>query len=605
MNARDILARSPLFHALEAAALDRLAACCSLVSIAGGEALYAPGEPADAMYVVVTGRLTAQLRGEAAPLQIGRLESVGELSVVSGEQRGAWVHALRDSLLLRIGRDDLLAFVQAHPPALLSITREIIARLRAPRGGAKGRASRRHRTFAVIAAHPGIDVAGFAEQLRDALQSMHHAHCITAAEVDAQLGPGSAQIDSLHGEDNGRVVAWLNALESDLGEGYLVYAGSRQRDAWSRRCIRQADRVLVVAAAGDPPMLSPMIDEVRRLSNDTPVDFVMLRASPASSSDVVAWRRRLESQAHYFVRPGAAADYAALARQLAGRGVGLVLGGGGARGFAHLGLLRALETLNIPIDIAGGSSMGAFLAALHACGMDQAAVHEIARATFVDHNYLNDYLLPRVSLIRGRKLLTRLRAVFGTRRIEDLPKPYFCITTNLTRGIAAVHDTGDLALWVGTSMAIPGIAPPVAWHGDLHADGAVVNSLPTDVMQALDRGPIVASDVSTEGAIAAPGIEGPEPEALLRHRELESRVSLIDILFRTATLTSESGVRARAERADCYLRMPVSGIGLFDWKRLDEISNSSYDYAMRCLEPMREMLLGRVEPTPAAPIDTP
>ena len=107
----------------------------------------------------------------------------------------------------------------------------------------------------------------------------------------------------------------------------------------------------------------------------------------------------------------------------------------------------------------------------------------IGRETFVDKNYLNDYVWPSVSLIRGRKFLKRLRSVFGDTRIEDLRVPYYCISTNLTRGRQEVHDSGSLAVWVGTSMCVPGIAPPVAWNGCLLVDGAIANSLPVDIMR--------------------------------------------------------------------------------------------------------------------------
>jgi predicted acylesterase/phospholipase RssA len=207
-------------------------------------------------------------------------------------------------------------------------------------------------------------------------------------------------------------------------------------------------------------------------------------------------------------------------------------------------------------------------------------------------------VLPRVSLIRGRRFLGQLRAVFGEQRIEALPLPFFCISTNLTRGIAMIHEAGDLATWVGTSMAVPGVVPPIVWNGELLVDGAVVNSLPTDVMQRLDRGPILASDVSTEGMLQLPGVIGPDPEALLRKSEQTHRPGLVDILFRSATLTSESGVRARAARADLYLRMPVTGIALFDWRRLDEIIERGYRHAMEALEQSAHLLQPSPEPQP-------
>jgi predicted acylesterase/phospholipase RssA len=288
------------------------------------------------------------------------------------------------------------------------------------------------------------------------------------------------------------------------------------------------------------------------------------------------------------MRPQSSNDLASIARQLTGRGIGLVLGGGGARGFAHIGLVGALEDLGIPVDVCGGTSMGAFVAALLAAGYDSKDMLRIARETFVDNNFLNDYLLPRVSLIRGRKFLNRLRILFGDRVIEELRTPYFCVTTNLTRASIGVHSDGPLYLWLATSMSVPGFAPPMAYQGDLLADGAVMNALPTDVMQSLARGPIIASDVSSEGGPKLEGITGPDPEALLRRG---AGISLVDLLFRTATLTSESGSAARAERADLYLRMPVAGIALFDWKKLEETVERGYKFALARLTAARSGLM--------------
>jgi NTE family protein len=339
------------------------------------------------------------------------------------------------------------------------------------------------------------------------------------------------------------------------------------------------------------PHLSAMLDELRQSGTRAPVEIVMLRPEGEDPEHILKWRELCKARAHYYLRPGSRSDYESLARQLSGRGIGVVLGGGGARGFAHIGLIRALRELDIPVDAAGGSSMGAFFAALTACGYTHEEMLHIARETFVQHNYLNDYLFPSVALIRGRKFSRRLHELFEERRIESLRTPYFCVSTNLTRGRAMVHDHGPLHLWVATSMCVPGVAPPVAWNGDLLADGSVINSLPTDVMQAWGRGPIVASDVSTEGGISAPGVVGPDPEALFKFKKEDERPGLFAIVFRTATLTSESGTAQRASRADAYVRMPVSGVALFDWKKLDQVVERGYQHALEKLTAVRDQLL--------------
>ena len=580
MEARSTLAECALFAGLSDAALDTLAARAEPVTLRGGETLFAAGEVSDALYITATGRLRAVLPNGQVAGDITRLEPIGEIGVLTGEPRGAAIHALRDSLLFHFSREAFYAFVLDNPAALVAIARVIVARLRQNTRDARLESSRSTRTFAVVAASPDVDSATLARTLQAALAKRARACLVDAAFVEQSLGAGMATTPVGDREHDGALMEWLNRLE--VANDYLVFDADRGVDSWSLRALRQADRVLVVAGADTAPGPSRTLDMLTRAAIRAPVDLVLLRPDGAAGSATMAWRNLLHASSHYFVRPGSAgdSDVASLARQLTGRGLGVVLGGGGARGFAHLGLMRALGEQRIPIDHIGGTSMGAFISALHASGFDGQQMMQITRDTFVSRNLLNDYMLPRVSLIEGKKFRRRMVEVFGDRQVEQLRTPYFCVTTNLTRGIAMVHDTGPLAAWVATSMCIPGVAPPVAYKGDLLADGAVVNSLPTDVMQNLARGPIIASDVSTEGSIAAPGVEGPDFEAVFKRDAQGNRVNLLDILFRTSTLTSESGVKARAERADLYLRMPVAGVQTFDWKLLDAIVEKGYRYAL-------------------------
>jgi NTE family protein len=236
--------------------------------------------------------------------------------------------------------------------------------------------------------------------------------------------------------------------------------------------------------------------------------------------------------------------------------------------------------------------MGAFLSALLALGLDSVEMVHTARETFVNNNFLNDYALPRVSLIRGRKFGARLSEIFGDRQVEELRRTFFCVSTNLTTGAPVVHDRGPLSLWVGTSMAVPGIAPPIAYEGELLCDGGVLDNLPTGVMQGLERGAIIACNVSTDGYLRAPGsgIGRPDPEALLRHGSMDTPPRLSEILVRSAMLSSATSVDLAAERADVYVRMPSQDFGMFDWKRIDELVELGYRYAMEQLAPVRDAL---------------
>lgn len=588
MELRSVLAESVLFAGLSPPSIDALAAIASPLSLRSGERLFSEGEVADHLYVVATGRLRVMINERLAGV-VGALEPIGEIGLLSGEPRTATIEAIRDSQLIQIRKDQLLEFMVGNPHALVATTRVIIERLRKNQREQKRSSARSARNFAVIAGTHGVDAAGVARALHERLAAQDTSRLLDEPAVDAELGESMSATPLNDSDNNARLTEWLNKLERN--HRYLVYSAGREPDAWAARSMRQADRVLVVLRATDTPVMTPMIDALRRSGIFAVVELVILRPPGADGGDVTAWKALAGARAHYFVRPGNETDFAALVRQLTGRAIGLVLGGGGARGFAHLGLLRALEERGMTIDLAGGSSMGALISALVACGYTSHEIAPLLRQTFVTHNYLNDYMFPRIALIKGRKFLRRLREIFGEQKIEHLRMPWFCVSTNLTRGNAAVHDSGPLEMWIAASMAVPGIAPPVVYKGELLADGAVANSLPTDIMQNLERGPIIASNVSTEGDIRAPGIEGPDPEGLLNWPGPGDPPGLRDILFRTATMTSESGNRARAANADLYLRMPVLGIGMFDWKRMDEVIERGYAHAKEQLEIAAEKLL--------------
>jgi len=589
MDVAEILSKCGLFASLDATAISRLAGVCSIVPVAGGERLFAAGGPADCLYIVASGRLRALRADGTVAGDISRLEPIGEISVMTDEPRSGEVYALRDSLLLRIERDALLAFIQRHPSALLAITRVLIQRLRHNLGAHAGNQPPSRPALAIMPAGASVPLTGFLERLDAAFRRQGETpEWLDIGRVDAALGPGAAQAPLAGGQGNERLIQWL--AEREHAGHRLLYVGTPGSDAWSERCMRQADRVLIVADPTMRPVDSPLPRVLRRMLLRTPVELVMLREGPTPVSTLRDWTANCDLDSHHHLHPLRAGDHDRLARLLSGRALGLVLGGGGARGFAHIGLVRALEEMGRPIDLIGGTSMGAFFGALLACGADSRELRRIAEDTFVRQNYLNDFVLPRVSLIRGRRFGTRLRAIFGDQMIEELPLGYFCVSTNLTRGAAMTHRQGPLSLWVGASMAVPGVAPPVVWNGDLLADGAIINNLPTDIMRAEGRGPIIASDVSTEGALSLPGVDGPDPEALLKQARNGPGLRLADILFRSATLTSESGTKARAAQADLYLRMPVSGIGLFDWKRIDELIERGYRHAQRALEGFAERI---------------
>lgn len=582
MNAYTVLTECPLFAGLNHEAVKRLAAEASAVRLEGGEVLFEAGEKSETLFIVATGRLRAVFPGGRIAGDIGRLEPLGEIGLLTGDPRGASVYALRSSLLFAFSRHAFHAFAIAEPTAFMAITKVILTRMREPDREIKLRAARKTRTLAVLAASSAVDGPAFAARINAALGG--HTTLIDVHRAIFSVGAASASATSSTLRD------WMGQMEFDHKQ--VVYDATGP-EAWTQTTLKHADRIIVVTDASTSPDESRIAQMLLSADLHSPIELVILRAEGESTLHALAWKEALKAHSHYFVQPDNAADMASLARQLTGFGVGLVLGGGGARGFAHVGLLKAMQELNIPVDVCGGASMGAYIAALHASGRDIRNITETLQDTFMRRKLLNDYCLPTVSIISGKKFRKYLHNVFSDLRIEHLSTPFFCVSTNLTRGCAEVHDQGPLADWLAASMCIPGLAPPVAFKGSLLCDGAVVNSLPTDVMQGLARGLIVASDVSTENAISAPGAQGPDPDfdAIYQRNAEGVKVSLMDVLFRTTSLTSESSTDLRAAQADLYLRMPVGNIKTFDWSAIDSIIDKGYQYAMQNLP----ALLGKLE----------
>jgi NTE family protein len=301
---------------------------------------------------------------------------------------------------------------------------------------------------------------------------------------------------------------------------------------------------------------------------------------------------------HQHLRAGHAKDIARLARFIAGRATGLVLAGGGARGFAHIGIIKALSEAGIPFDRLGGTSMGAIIAAgvAHEWGVEE--LTERMRAVFVTDNPLSfsELQLPLVSLMRGKKVSRKLREHFGDICIEELPRSFFAVSSDLTSGRIHVHENGVLWRALRASVALPGILPPVTHHGHLLVDGGVMNNLPVDVMRELTpgAGPVLACDITGELAMTARDDRyGERPWWRLIWQGLKGNPGILSILMRSGTVGSEAQRRIVREQCDYLIEPPLPAIGMRDWSRFDQAVQEGYDAARAAMDkkPVPTMLL--------------
>jgi predicted acylesterase/phospholipase RssA len=262
-------------------------------------------------------------------------------------------------------------------------------------------------------------------------------------------------------------------------------------------------------------------------------------------------------------------DVRRLARRLSGRAVGLVLSGGGARALAHIGVVEELLAAGITIDRIGGASMGAFLGALLAQGMDADEIDAVCYQEFVRRNPIGDYTIPRTSLIRGRRAEAMLRRNLSG-LIEDLPLPYYCVSTDILAAEQVVHRRGDLVAAVAASMCLPGLAPPVSIGDRLLVDGSVLDNLPVGAMAAQFEGPIISSDVT----------EPEEPAS----DEPVGRIGLVDTLARVMVMSNARTHDEGPARSSLYITPNHECVGRLEFHMLDRMREAGRRAALAALE---------------------
>lgn len=565
---RTRLSRLPLFQGIDRDGLAAIEAELEWFSLPGGWTLFEEGDQANALYVVTYGCLGARVQGDDGR---GRLvstipagETVGEMALISGDPRSATVVALRDTELLRLAKPVFERLIERHPKAMLQLMRLLVRRLRlstsriAETGAPK--------TFALIPLDKGVPVAAFVRRLADAL---------------TELTPRVRVLDVGAAE---QTTEWFHTVEA--AHDLILYLAQPEVSPWTRLCLRQADRVLLIAQAGTAPSGRLPIEPALAKASHRAFELVLLQAADALRAEPAApWLERLPITFHCHIRQGNRADLARLARLLTGRGVGLVLSGGGARGFAHIGVIRALREAGVPLDLLGGTSMGAIIAAGTALEWDDGELTTQMRRGFVETNPLNDYTLPVIALVRGRKVTRLLRDHFGDARLEDLWRPYFCVSSNLTTGHAKEHREGPVWRALRASVAIPGVLPPVVEGGEVLVDGGVINNFPVDVMSAMGRGRIIGVEVSIDRALtaAAEDLETASLWSLFRHGR-RSAPGIVSLLMRAGTVSSAVQTANSRGQVDLFLQPPLEAIDIRDWQAFEQAIEAGYRHTMEMLE---------------------
>lgn len=548
-------------------------------SVPAGWPLFRAGEMSDSIFFVLSGSFGAfKAMRDGRSEFLGHIragEPVGEMAMFQGGidingdgspdnvPHTSSVYALRDSEVLEISRKGFQRISSAEPDILNAMIRLILSRLQ--EGNQRNRRTA-PKVFTLVATSPTIDMELRARALQKSL---------------TRLGIKSRIVDDEEGDD--KPSAFFDTLEAE--NDIVILVSTMGDNAWYRLSMRQADRIWVVARADAKPSYPLFPEENSPAQSLKLVDVLLLHHGEARNACRPADWLHAAGAARAFHWQSIEGEHCdRLARTIAGRSVGVVFSGGGARAYAHIGVVRAIRELGIPIDFAGGASMGAVVAGCVAMGWDDDEIDYRIRKGFVESNPLGDWNIPVVGMVKGHRVDARLKEHFGEAEIGDLELPFFAVSTNLTDGAYRVHRRGLLRQALRATIALPGILPPVIHDGEVLVDGAVLNNFPTDVMRELQRGFVIGCDVARapEGLDASEFVNPPGFFGWVAKHGFSSAPPIAGLLMRSATVSVNPN--AGRELVDVLVLPELKDIELRDWKAYDEAVEAGYLAAKTALK---------------------
>ncbi|KAG0369294.1 phosphatidylcholine and lysophosphatidylcholine phospholipase [Mortierella sp. AD032] len=633
------------------------------MQVNASQVLHRQGDDCDSIYIVLNGRLRTILEKEPGKIEIlgefSQGESVGEMEVLMGTPFPSTLHAIRDTEVARMPKTLFNALAQRHPEITIRISRLIAQRASdAMKMGSNAKAvgvtpdsainNSNLRTIGIMPVSSSVPVAEFADRLRAALVGigstatlLNHSTVMSLLGKHAFSKIGKLKLDN-----------WLNEQE-EQAQIVLYLADGGLTSPWTQTCIRQADCILLIGHGDEDPAVGDYERLLVSMKTTARKELVLLHANRhCAPGSTAAWlKSRVWVHAHHHIQMpykgptmlsdqarkktimnlkdhlekfytnirhnnsqkspafnGNRSDFARLARRLTGQTVGLVLGGGGARGIAHIGVIKALEEAGIPIDIVGGTSMGAFIGGLYARESDNVAIFGRAKMfagrMAAKWRMVADFTYPVTSWTTGHAFNRGIWKCFSDTQIQDFWLSYYCNTTNITFSRMEMHQAGYAWRYIRASMSLSGFLPPLCDNGHMLVDGGYMDNLPVEFMKSLGANTIFAVDVGSDDdtTLHNYGDSLSGWLVLLNRWNPFSNVyrnipNLADLQSRLAYVSSVKQLEAAKATPGqfFYFKPPVQDFGTLEFGRFLEICEVGYEYGKEMLEKWnKEGRLGNV-----------
>ena len=567
-----------LFQDLEAADAAALAAEFEVLELLRGQVLIRQGDPADALYIVMSGRFVVNREGRRDPVcEIGPDQPIGEIAFLTGESRTATVRALRDSLVLKLSREQFDRLSEKKPTIWRSLTATLARRL-ATTTAEPARLDPRPRTIAIIRAGSQPVPPPFLQTL---------AATFSAASRTLVLDSAKSVLGNDTVLETPEATRTFNALERHYET--ILFIADAELTPWSHKALRHADLVLAVGMFDSDPGLSALEQCAADYVAPEAVRLVLLHPHRRRPSGTARWLAHRAIAMHHHVALDDPADVQRLLRFVSGTALGFVACGGGALCAAHVGLFKALTEAGVSFDIMGGTSAGSAMAAAFVLERSPEEVNRAVHDIFVSNKAMRRFTWPRYSLLDHRHFDQHLGRYIARVDIEDLWIPFFAVSTNLSSYSLNRHCRGDLWTAVRASSSIPALLPPVYTpDGEMLVDGCLLDNVPIGVMRDLKSGPnVVVSfmlpqlDRFTVDYASLPSRSEMMRRAInpIGRHDLPEAPGPAAVLMRSLMANRQDFQRHM--RPDDLLLVPPlpQDAGFLDWHRHDELMETAYCWA--------------------------
>ena len=253
--------------------------------------------------------------------------------------------------------------------------------------------------------------------------------------------------------------------------------------------------------------------------------------------------------------------------------IALVLGGGSARGFAHIGVIRVLEQEKIPIDMIVGTSVGSLIGAIYAYDVNS---FELEWSAFtLERDDIFDYGLMTafkgLGAAKGEKLDAFIRSKVPVENIGDLKIPFAAVATDLNRGTRVVIDKGPVSAAVRASCAIPGVFQPVEHEGRLLVDGGVLDNIPVSVARERGADMVIAVDIGVN----------------IENNDISN---LLEVVLQSINIMASANARSKAREADVLISPSLGKVGMMDFGKKKECMQAGIEATQNGMPAIRERI---------------